>query len=312
MAMQRISELYCRYNGFMFGFVQTANRYQYAASRYPLHRRRMNEILSELGVDIRLPQERSQFIQHADTLAQQISNSVAEQSEKFWSFMFLGSIVHDLAHVRGDIDGEMIEKAELVALEVDVLPELQELIRDLKNGESSVISIDDALSHGYEFMEMIIERVRAEPKTCFVIMPFSEPFTTYYSIFYRPLLERMGYRSIRAWDGLSGEFYVNFLVTLTGKCGAALADLSRERGKGVPNLNVVHEIGIFEGRGKPVLMTGERGRFMPPGNHSYSVGTRYSSKRKDWPEGEIKKSATAFLIQLAQPELSKIDLPHRT
>lgn len=307
MAIHHLSELYCRYNGFMFGFVQTANRFKYAAARYPIHRRRMNEVLDELGIELRLPQKRSQYIKHADALVQEISSSVAERSEKFWSFMFLGSIVHDMAHVRADIDPEMIENAEMVALAVNVWPELQEFVRNIKNGEGKVLSIDDALSQGYKFLEMIIQMVRAEPKTCFVIMPFAEPFATYYSIFYRPMLAQMGYRAIRAWDGLSGEFYVNFLVALTGKCGAALADLSREPGKGIPNLNVVHEIGIFEGRGKPVFITGERGRFMPPGNHGRSVGTRYSPKRKDWPEGDIMKSATAFSIQLAAPALSKID-----
>jgi hypothetical protein len=268
----------------------------------------MNEVLNELDIETRLPEKRNQFIKRADSLVEAISSSVAKRSEKFWSYMLLGSVVHDMAHVRGEIDPEMLEKAEVVALDVDVFPELHECIREIKNGEDGAISIDDALSHGYKFLESIIALVRAEPKTCFVIMPFSEPFASYYSIFYRPLLEQMGYRAIRAWDGLSGEFYVNFLVTLTGKCGAALADLSRERGKSVPNLNVVHEIGIFQGRGKPVFMTGERGRFMPPGNHGLTVGTRYSPKRKDWPEGAILESATAFLILLAAPELSKIDL----
>ena len=130
--MQRLSELYCRYNGFMLGFVQTANRYKYSAARYPIHRRHMNEVLHELDTEVRLPQNHSQFIRRADSLAQSVSRSVAGRSYKFWGYMFLGSIVHDMAHVRGEIDPEMIEKAELVALDADVLPELKEFVRDMK------------------------------------------------------------------------------------------------------------------------------------------------------------------------------------
>jgi len=37
--------------------------------------------------------------------------------------MFLGSIVNDMAHVRGEINPEMIEQAEIVALDMDVFPD---------------------------------------------------------------------------------------------------------------------------------------------------------------------------------------------
>jgi hypothetical protein len=106
----------------------------------------------------------------------------------------------------------------------------------------------DLVSHSLALLVDLIRPLPTEPKTCFVAMPFREPFEHRYRTFYRPLLTDAGYRPIRAWGGFADEDFAPLLVTAILKSGAVLADVTGW------NRNVIWEVGIAHGAAKPVFL----------------------------------------------------------
>lgn len=302
--LQQYSRLYCRYNGFMLGLTFGAAYFSALRGRYSKVRRRMQEFLDEIEAGISIPSRHKDFVKEHDQLGVDILNATHRASATLRDFFFLGFGAHMIGLGRDEPEGKLMRarvKPLLGTYGMDAKA-YDRLVRDA-NRKYKKAATDDILNPAYDVMLSAIAGLRVEQKTCFVIMPFSKPFADYYAQFYRPALCRAGYRAIRAWEGLAGEQYFSFLVGLIGKCGAALADLSKEERSGAANVNVIHEVGIARGLGKVTFLIGQRGNCEPPGNLAQLAIGMYSPKRKDWPEAQIEESALAFLLQLAAPSL---------
>lgn len=87
--------------------------------------------------------------------------------------------------------------------------------------------------------------------TCFILMPFKEPFGTYYNVIIEPAVQKAGLKAFRAdsvflprpimadiWDMIQGAKVV--LAELTGK-----------------NPNVFYELGLGHAIGKPIVLISE-------------------------------------------------------
>ena len=80
--------------------------------------------------------------------------------------------------------------------------------------------IDTIMTPALAFLRDLILPLAAEPDTCFVAMPFSLPYDDRYAALYQPMMRRVGYRTLRAWGGLSNEFHFDLLLTLIGVMSA--------------------------------------------------------------------------------------------
>ena len=130
-------------------------------------------------------------------------------------------------------------------------------IRGLSTTEET-LNLDTVLSSVSELLAYLLEPLDMEKDTCFIAMPFREPFLSRYDDLYRPSLERAGFRAVRAWGGLSSEEYAMTMLTLISRCGALLADITGN------NHNVVHEVGVAHGMVKPsFILIREDGRDIP-------------------------------------------------
>jgi hypothetical protein len=154
--------------------------------------------------------------------------------------------------------------------------------------------IAELLSRAYDLAALAVMTAPKEERTCFVIMPFSSPFRDYYRLFYRKSLKLAGYESIRAWEGLTNEHYLQMIYMLLHKCGAALADLTPPAGSDVSNLNVIHEIGINMGVGNVTYMIRQSREFVLPSNLTGLPLITYDPTADDWPEGQARGVSEAL------------------
>ena len=299
------SHLYYRYNGFMLGVIYMVNALPLEESRYPIHRRRMTEFLDEIGVSIAFPEAREAFAQNHNEIGEPLGLQMAQTSRELVDFFLLGMMaVNVVAH----------------RLHVDRLQESEQAVRFLLKqygfkdsvADNFLRSVGEQFEHHPEILHVgtfltmangllvsLIRPLRPEPRTCFVALPFSEPFATYYSQFYRPLLHKLGFRSIRAWDGVGSEYYLESLRALIQKSGLVLADLSDSDGRGGANENVLIEIGLARGLGRRLFLVGQVGEFHVPSNIDGDVLGEYAPSGDDWPDKSIEDCHFAFRVQEA-------------
>jgi hypothetical protein len=139
----------------------------------------------------------------------------------------------------------------------------------------------------YRLASIALWPLKKQEGMCFVIMPFSEPFSGYYFDFYRPALRVAGYRSIRAWVGLTNELYLTLLGTLISRCDAAMADVSAQPGTGSPNLNVIHEIGLSMGLDNRTLIIRNQEPVVLPSNFTGLPIFEYDTSPPGFPEQDV-------------------------
>jgi hypothetical protein len=88
----------------------------------------------------------------------------------------------------------------------------------------------------------------ADLKTCFVIMPFIQPFDRYYLNIFVPAIEAAGLKPLRADSIFSPSTIMADVWRFTRESVVVLADVT---GK---NPNVFYELGLAHAAGKPVVI----------------------------------------------------------
>jgi len=159
-------------------------------------------------------------------------------------------------------------------------------------------AIDTIMTPALAFLRDLILPLAAEPDTCFVAMPFSQPYDDRYPALYQPMMRRVGYRTLRAWGGLSTEFHVDLLLTLIDKSGALLAELS-----GL-NPNVVLELGYAYGREKVVVPMADAAIPIHLANLYGLAILPYDSSKAEW-EREFHEGGMGWYILRAMVEVAK-------
>lgn len=300
--------LYQRCNGFLLGCFLALLRFRFARAGFRQHRQRMLEFLAETGVDVALPAAPRTYDAAADETLVAVVRACSRRSTQTADFALLGSLcctdaVQRLAGAQSS--DELRDKA------VDILRRRRIRRPDAayerflarvhddhtQRIDSDAVHIDDVLSPALELLTRSIEPLRADPLCAFVAMPFRQPYTGYYSRFYRPLAREMHFDAFRMWGGLSGEACVGLMLAVIRRCGMVIADLS-----GL-NANVVYEVGVARGLDKRVLLLTQR-RSVPdvPANiGSDQLLLLYSPREKGWPELSVLRcAAQASIMTLAQ------------
>jgi tetratricopeptide (TPR) repeat protein len=286
VAIQRFSPLYCRYNGFLLGQFVTLAFARYGRAQYAERRMRMLEFLREIELNVEIPEEPFEIGSEGHSaLILGIVGSLAERSRELTEFMLIGST---LAQYGGMVlaDPEsaqfILEQARSLCAKY-ALPEIDvaQFLIDPDTG-----NVDGVLSAALAWLTKVIAALDVEHDRAFVIMPFRPPFASYFSMFYRPAIERAGYRAFRAWGGLADEDYCDLLLALISRCGMVWADVSDL------NVNVLYEIGASHALRKlSMLVTSEDDAHAIPSNIGHDAVVSYSPSAPDWPESAIALQA---------------------
>jgi hypothetical protein len=244
------SPLCARHDGAMLGFLLSMCRFEFARERFPIFRRRMQHILDGIDAGVQVPETHDEFGEGWSPFFEQVIDALTQRdggvNQPLFRPFALGT---GFLAVGMDMPNQTDLPMLTAIMETDV-----ELPMSLLEEHAAAVpeigdatSIDDVMSPALAFLRDLVEPLDPEPETCFVAMPFSEPFEEQYATVYRPMMSGVGYRTLRAWGGLSGEAHLDLLLTLIDKSGALLAELT-----GV-NPNVAFELGYAYGRGKSVI-----------------------------------------------------------
>ena len=274
------SPLYCRYNGFMMGVYYLVSGLDLAQDRFPVLVRRMRQFLNETNVDIRIPSDRHRFRAWAKDKASWLSvlTALQERSQDLVDFAWLGhaAVLHAFPQSRMSLE-------ELLVLNLldryNLSPSEFEAIR-LRQAASW--TIQDVFAPLYVFLNSALRLQPEDATTCFVAMPFRQPFAGYFSSFYRPALNQLQLQALRAWDGFGAENYLNNLVTLIARSEAFFGDLT-----GL-NTNVVYEMGVARGMEKERMYIVTQDETLPSnlGLHSQRWLV-YAPRPKGWQQAAI-------------------------
>ncbi len=112
------------------------------------------------------------------------------------------------------------------------------------------IEINRSDSNSYELKVNPIFKSKVcniDPSLCFIIMPFTEEWSTGVFNKLKSNVEHLGFQCIRA-DVLSGPIIMEDIWTKINQCAFLIADVTNK------NPNVMYELGIAHTLGKPVIL----------------------------------------------------------
>jgi len=132
------------------------------------------------------------------------------------------------------------------------------------------------------------EKVAQRSKgTCFVMMPFSDPFNRYYTTIYRPAIEAAGLEPGRTDDIFRPSGIVSDLWSMIQEAKVLVAELTTK------NANVFYELGLAHAIGKPVVMVSQTESDVPYDLQSLRV-LLYNKDDPDW-GAKLKKAMTSSI-----------------
>lgn len=287
--MQPYSPLYCRFNGFALGAFLAGSSLEFAEPRFGAMRRRIHEFLSEIGVEVKLPAGHAAYRAGYIRLFEAIRGQVRARSELLHDFMGIGAmaVLYAASSALATRGQRRVLRDRWVPVLIRYQVEPGAYERFVRYIGKAAPARDAAmlLSHAFGLVTELIYPLEAEADTCFVAMPFRRPFVDYFGSYYRPALERAGFRAIRAWGGISSEEYYSFVGTLISRCGAVFAELGRL------NLNVINEIGLAHGADRQTFLVMRRQKRDPPSNIAQLPIFQYSDDGEGWPRADVARLA---------------------
>jgi hypothetical protein len=286
-----LSVVYQRYNGFMLGFMIGLLRFDFMKAQYRIHRARLHEVIGEIGVLWRLQKTYRAFRQD-QKLLRHLAVEMKFSGQPLADFFTFGRLTIQVLidpHSRsGRIAAQTLQEvADEHGLDRALLAE--RVRPGWAEGLDDHRLISELLGRAYDLAALCLAPLPKDERTCFVIMPFTEPFRSYYSRFYRRSLNLAGFVAIRAWEGVTNEHYLQMLFMLVHKCGAALADLSPSPGSSYPNLNVVHEVGLNMGAGNVTFLLRQVQDVDLPSNLIGLPHATYDPTASGWPERQAEE-----------------------
>jgi hypothetical protein len=311
------SSLYDRCNGFLLGCFLALIRFRFARDEYPHHRCRIHEFFDEAGINVRLPPSAVAYSRRADALQLKVAKACHKKSAQLRDFMLIGALsaLDALLRAAGRSESDELRAANVSALKRNKLKGKalydRYLARVAQLAAESGAAPDDVkmetiLTPAMEMLVSTLEPLKRDDAMCFIAMPFSPPYVGYFGSFYRPLANYLDCGAFRMWGGLSGEAYVDLMLTIIRRCKLVIADLSRA------NVNVLYEFGVARGLEKRVIPLCQKAHLkkLPSNVTSDQLFQVYSPREKDWPEGVVLRCATQvalvdFTIELTEERLAK-------
>jgi len=276
--VQPFSPMHDRYNGFTLGtFASIAcHRTSLTEARMRFLRQRVDEFLAEIQAPPLDWQTRGSFV--TPDILERLVSTAAARSRTLGDFTALGAMaagaVVNASLLTRAVRRTLFQKLVAVLERYDVPRlEFERWFRSV-TARSGPLDLSMVLSTASVLLAVILEAVRTERDTCFVALPFRRPFLDLYVTLYRPALRRAGFRSIRAWGGVSTEEYAMSLLTLISRSGALLADVSTS------NVNVIHEVGLAHGMVRPTFLLARKSTATIPSNLSHLPIIMYAQRQR--------------------------------
>ncbi len=117
---------------------------------------------------------------------------------------------------------------------------------------------------------------KKKPKDmCFVLMPFKEPFDTYFDAIISPAIEATGLDPVRGDSVFMSTSIVGDIWKKTQQAKVLIAELTEK------NANVFYELGLAHALGKPVILISESMDDVPFDLRNYRVIT-YDKDNPTW------------------------------
>jgi hypothetical protein len=309
--------LYDRANGFALGCFLVLIRFRFAREQFPFHRMRIEQFLAEEELDVALPASQTKFGEVADAKLQEALLACKKNSQELADFALLGALAVLDATLRlseepvvEDLRTEAMDVLKRRQLDADklygrYLAHVRKLADEAAEEGSTGLKIDTFLTPAMNLLAETLEPLTPDDKMCFVAMPFHKPYASYFERFYRPLATQMECRAFRMWGGLSGEEYVELMLTIMRRCRFAIAELSEA------NANVLYEFGVARGLGKRVVPLCQRSFFdsLPSNIASDQLLQVYSPREKGWPDLVVSRCAAQvalvdFSLEMAEKSLT--------
>jgi hypothetical protein len=290
----------------MLGCFLSLIRFKFARRKFRFHRMRIAEFLAEEKLDIALPTSQKAYNAVADTRLQEVLLACRTRSAALHDFTLLGALAPLDAMPRLSEDAQVVEELRPEAIRIlerhklDGARLYQRYLAYVRmwddgakeSGETDP-QADTFLTPAMDLLTATLEPLKTDRAMCFVAMPFKQPYATYFERFYRPLAAEMDCRAFRMWGGLSGEAYVELMLTIMRRCRVVIADLSeanKKPRKGDSNHssfgNVLYEFAAARGLNKVVIpLCRPSSLYALPSNiASDQMLQVYSPREKDWPE----------------------------
>ena len=147
---------------------------------------------------------------------------------------------------------------------------------------------------------------KAEPKskgTCFVMMPFEEPFFEYYDDVYSPAIEAAGFTATKADEEFRCIGIVEGMWQMIQDAEVLLADMTEQ------NTNVFYELGLAHAIRKPVVLLAKTLDDVPFDLRHNRV-ILYDTVRTRW-VSKLKKDITAAIEATAADPREAVPMPFR-
>ncbi len=137
--------------------------------------------------------------------------------------------------------------------------------------------------------------------SCFVMMPFVEPYNNYYSLVYEPAIKKAGLKPIRADHEIFGSGKIMDQVwSGINKAKILVAELTTK------NPNVFYELGLAHALKKPVVLVSSNEEDVPFDLHHIRV-IYYDVNDPFWGQKLLDKVAENVLSALKNPEEAIFD-----
>jgi hypothetical protein len=295
-----MSPVCARHDGAMLGYLLYLLRFQFARERFAVYRRRLRQILDGISAGVALPETQEEFARDFSALFDGVVHALSEKDAGvneplFRPFVLACGFLAVAMKMPNQTDERMLRA---ILEEYEIRYSLLERHAAAVPEIGDETAIDTIMTPALAFLRDLILPLAAEPDTCFVAMPFSQPYDDRYPALYQPMMRRVGYRTLRAWGGLSNEFHFDLLLTLIDKSGAVLAELS-----GL-NPNVLLELGYAYGREKVVLPMADAASPIQLANLYGLAILPYDSSKAEW-ERELEEKGMGWRILRAMLDVAK-------
>lgn len=311
-----VDSAYDRYAGFMLGFALQLQCFEWAKACYAVHRHRIQQMLDDLDIQLRLPLQHRHFAHAYPHLHEHIGCHLMNRSVLLGDFFTLGTfLLLELtrAHGRTTAGRRITGTFEMLLDQYGIdatLVRRHMKDRALRTTTDSAF-VTELISVCYAVATAVLLPCDREPNGCFVIMPFSARFQRYYETFYRPAIEGAGMRPLRAWAGITNERYLLLLILLIDRSRCVLADMSRSGRDRHTNLNVIHEIGLAQGSARDVFLVSQPGTIAAPSNLTGLPIVQYDPQAAGWPLEQARSCARVIrLVQRGARSMFWMRPPH--
>jgi hypothetical protein len=304
--------LFCIHNGYMLGVFTQLMAFRFARDRFEVLRGRVVEFLNEVELDIAIAHDHETFVEKSAELFENLRRETEGASKLLSAYYYVGSSAAALASgfATDSSDREHVKDAmshllETSPIEKNPLPRFLESVKAGEEAQPERRSVNAVVSL---CLNLITEVIRQLPvgfggHSCFVAMPFRDPYLGYYPTFFTTLAHELNCVPIRAWGGLAAEIYVDLLYQLIRQSETVIADVSDA------NLNVIHEVGLAHGMGKEVHMLRRSDRPREVSNLMGIFVFEYSSEGESWGELEVSRYLAARSMLRFSLALSASDAP---